>query len=141
MKIERTTTWSGMVAVTVAALLALAFASPAAQAASVDVTAETIQVVEAGGFADAEFTITVTNGESVPASNVSVVFADGLEVSFGNVAAGGSAQSAPQTRSIDTVEMPTRFSPVPVTLMFTLDGVNVESLTTLVVDLGAAPGQ
>ena len=140
MKIGRKTNWSAMVAVTGALFLALAFASPAAQAASVQVTAETIQVVEIDDFANVEFSLTVTNGTSVLASDVYVVFEDGVEVSVGDIAAGGSASSAPQTLTIDLLQMPTRNSPLPVTLNFTLDGVYEELPATLVVHLGVPAG-
>ena len=112
-----------------------------ASAQLVEATAQTIQVVESGAFVDVQFSITVTNGESSVASNVLVEFEDGLQVSVGDVSAGGSAVSAPETRTIDTSAMPTRNVPIPVTLRFALDGVNVELARTLVVHLGAPAGE
>jgi len=116
-------------------------AAPIASAQQVDATAQTIQAVESGAFADVQFRITVTNGESSVASNVSVVFADGLQVNLGDVGAGGSAVSAPETRVIDVSAEPSRNVPVPVTVKFTLDGVNVELDQTLVIFRGAPAGE
>ncbi len=137
MKTRRTTKWSGLAATSAAAFLALAISAPAALGASLGVTAETISVDELLDSVDAQVTLTVTNGGSVAASDVYVVFEDGVEVSVGDVAAGGSASSAPVDRSMDISEMPTRNFPVPVTLTFTLDGVYEELPATLVVHLGA----
>jgi len=81
-----------------------------------------------------EFRVTVTNGESSVASNVNVVFEDGVQLGVGDVAAGGSAVSAPEKRIVD---VSSRNTPLPVTLQFILDGVNVELATNLVVNLGA----
>ena len=137
MKTRRTTKWSGIAATSAAAFLALAISSPAALGASLDVSAETIAVVENfPNDQDAEISITVTNGESVLASDVYVVFEDGQDVSIGDVAPGGSAASAPVTRNIDSSEFPTHSFPVPVTLTFFLDGLYEELPTTLVVQLG-----
>ena len=137
MKTRRTTKLSGIAATSAAALLALAISSPAALGASLDVSAETISIVENfPNDQDAEISITVTNGESVLASDVYVVFEDGQEVSIGDVAPGGSAASAPVTRNIDSSEMPTHNFPVPVTLTFFLDGVYEELPASLTVELG-----
>ena len=136
MKTRRTTTWSGIAATSAAAFLALAISAPAALGASLGVTAETISVDELLDSADAQVSLTVTNGGSVAATDVYVVFEDGQEVSIGDVPPGGSAASAPQARTLDLVEMPSRNSPMPVTLTFTLDGVYEEMPATLFVHLG-----
>jgi len=125
-------------------LLAAAVGVAAASSASaqqVEATAQTVQILGSGAIVDAQFRITVTNGESSVASNVSVVFADGIQVSVGDVEAGGSAVSEQETRTLDTSEMPTHNFPVPVTLKFTLDGANVERAQTLIVRLGAPAEQ
>src|SRR6266576_1397706 len=57
-----------------------------ASAQQVQVTAQTLDVQENGGFADVQFRITVTNGESLVASNVQVAFDDAVQVTIGDVA-------------------------------------------------------
>jgi len=136
------TKWSWMAAASVAAILALVIASPAALGASLGVTAETIEAIDFDGIVDTQVTLTVTNNESVLASDVYVVFEDGLEVSVGDVAPGGSAESGLVTRTIDNSEYPSRSFPVQVTLTFFLDDVFEELPETLLVfDLGAPFGE
>jgi hypothetical protein len=137
MKTGQTKLWSGMTAITGAALLALALAFPAT-AQQVSATAQTTQVVENGDLVDAQFSLTVTNGATAQALGVIVVFEDGQEVAVGDIAPGGSAQSASGSRTLDLSAMPTRHYPVPATLVYSLGGVNVEAPTTVVFDLGSA---
>lgn len=112
-----------------------------ASAQRVEATAQTVEVVENGDLVDLKFRLAVTNGESSVAVNAWVVFADGQEVYVGDVAADGSASSAQQTRMIDVSATPTRHFPVPVTVRFTLNGVNVELTQTLVLHLYVPEGQ
>ena len=111
-----------------------------ASAQQVQAVAQGIQIQESAGLADVQFRIRVTNDESSMASNVLVVFEDGHQVGVGDVVSEGSALSAPQTRTIDLSSMPTRNFPLPVTLMFSLDGVNVELEQTLVFRLPVPSG-
>lgn len=111
-----------------------------ASAQQVSATAQTIAVAESGGAAEVQFKVTVTNGGSSAAANVIVVFADGLQLRVGDVAPEGSAVSEKETRTIDVSVLPTRSQPVPVTLKFAVDGVNVELAQTLVLNLGAPAG-
>jgi hypothetical protein len=118
------------------ALLAAGSASPAL-AQQVVAEVETISVSEIGTSADVQFRVTATNGEASVAVNVKVVWEDGVETNVGDVAPGGSAASATEQRIFDTSAMPTRNFPVPVTVRFTLDGVDVALAQTLIVGLGA----
>ena len=112
-----------------------------AAAQQIQATAQTIEATENGEQLDVQFRIAVTNGESVVASNVYVVFEDGGQVNVGDVAAEGSAVSAPERRTLDTSAAPTRNVPVPVTVKFSLaDGTNVELAQNLVFNLPAPAG-
>ena len=141
MKTRWMTKWSRMAAAITVPFLALLIASPAALGASLGVTAEKIEVIEQNDIADAQVSLTVTNHESILASDVYVVFEDGLEVLVGDIAPGGSATSGPVTQTIDYSEFPTRHFPVPVTLTFFLDDVFEELPTTVVVNLGSPSGE
>jgi hypothetical protein len=111
-----------------------------AVAQQLQATAETIEVVEHGEAIDAQFRVVVRNGESSAAVNVQVVFEDAVEVNLGNIAGDGSAVSAPERRMIDISAMPTRHVPVPVTVRFAVDGVEVELQQSLVIDRPAPAG-
>jgi hypothetical protein len=119
--------------------VAVVAASSTAAAQQVEAKAKVIKVVESGAFIDVQFTVTVSNRDSAVASNVFVIFKDGLQVGLGDVAPGTSAVSATQSESIDVASMPTRHVPVPVTVKFVFKGQNVEQSQTLVVDRPAPP--
>jgi hypothetical protein len=112
-----------------------------ASAQQVRATAETIEMVESGEYVDVQFRIVVRNEEPSVASNVHVIFEDGVQVNVGDVAPDVSATSAPERRIVDTSATPTRHIPVPVTVRFSLDGVDVESMQTLVVDRPTPEGE
>jgi hypothetical protein len=116
-------------------------AASRASAQQVEAIAQTIQVLGSGPTVDAQFRIVVNNGDASAASNVFVVFADGIQVAVADVEAAGSAVSEQVTRTLDTTENPSRSFPVPVTLKFTFDGANVEVAQTLIVRLSAPAEQ
>lgn len=101
--------------------------APMASAQIVQATAQRIQVVDNGdGHINLQFRITVTNGESAVASDVYVEFEDGSRVYVGDVPAGGSAVSAPQTQTFDISQWPSQHIPFKVFVTFQLGGKNVE---------------
>jgi hypothetical protein len=121
-----------------ALVIALASLSAGLGARSGHVSAQmvTSEVSVANGVADATFTIEVTNGAPTAASNVRVVFADGAEVSVGEVAAESKASSDSQRRVIDVSASPSRNFPIAATLKYSQDGEDVETSIVLTVRIG-----
>ena len=129
----------------VSSLVALAvvvvFASAsAASAQPVSAKAEVLSVSEGGDFIDVQLKVSVTNSDSSVASNVFVLFEDGLQIGLGDVAPGGSEVSQTQTQIINVSERPTHNLAVPVTLNYRLNGQDVEQKDTLYVRRPTAPG-
>ena len=83
------------------------------------------------GLADATFRIEVKNDEASAMSDVFVVFADNIELAVGNVPAEGSATSVEMTRSFDISASASKYTPIPVTLKYSVDGAQVESAITV----------
>ena len=113
---------------------ALLFATTSRAAAEVEVKPRVLSATENSGFIDVQFQVAASNSD-VAAVNVWVRFADGAQISLGDMAAGATAVSGVQTMTIDSSTLPTRNVPVPVKVLYVVDGVNVESDQTLLVSL------
>lgn len=107
------------------ALLGTLAATPT-EAAEVSIAATDATVTMANGVVSAQFRVAASNGEAGDATNLVVVFQDGTQVVVGDVAAGGTATSGPETLTFDVSNRPTRHQTLPVTLRFTLGGQAVE---------------
>ena len=83
------------------------------------------------GVADATFRIEVKNDEDAALSDVFVIFADDIQLAVGSVAAAASASSEEMTRSFNVAETPSKYTPIPVTLKYSVDGVAVETAVTV----------
>jgi hypothetical protein len=83
------------------------------------------------GLADATFRIEVKNDEESAMSDVFVVFADNVELAVGNVPAEGSATSGEMTRTFDISESASKYTPIRVTLKYSVDGAQVETPVTV----------
>lgn len=103
----------------------LAWTSPM-RAEELQVQALNPEVSVTGTTADARFTLKVANTTAAAADNLWVVFADGLEVLVGDIAAGGSATSQAITRSIDLSAEASQYVTLPVTLRYSSNGQAAE---------------
>jgi len=83
------------------------------------------------GLADATFRIEVKNDDESAMSDVFVVFADNVELAVGDVPAEGSATSGEMTRTFDISESVSKYTPIPVTLKYSVAGVQVETEVTV----------
>jgi len=110
-------------------LAAGVFAGAAEPTISASLVATEVRVTN--GIADATFRIEVTNGQATALSNVWVVFADNIELAIADVPAEGSASSEPITKTFDVSQSPSAYSSIPVTLKYTVDGVQKEAPETV----------
>ena len=129
---------SSLVALAVVAVFASASAASAQQIAA---KAQVVSVAESGDFVDVQLKVAVTNDDSSVATNVFVVFPDGLQVGLGDVAPGQSAVSETEHETISIAGDPSRNLAIPVTLKFRINDRDVEKADTLYVRRAAAPGQ
>lgn len=125
--------------VTLAVVAVFASAS-AASAQNLSAKAEVVSVTEGGDFVEVQLKVSVTNSNSSVASNVFVLFEDGLQIGLGDVAPGGSEVSQTQQQTINISERPTHNLAVPVTLSYRFNGQDVEQKATLYVRRPTAPG-
>jgi hypothetical protein len=125
--------------VTLAVVAVFASAS-AASAQNLSAKAEVVSVTEGGDFIDVQLKVSVTNSDSSVASNVFVMFEDGLQVGLGDVEPGGSQVSQTQTQTLKVSDRPTHNLAVPVTLNYRFKGRDVEQRDTLFVRRPTAPG-
>jgi len=125
--------------VTLAVVAVFASAS-AASAQSLSAKAEVVSVTEGGDFIDVQLKVSVTNSGSSVASNVFVLFEDGLQIGLGDVAPGRSRVSQTQKQTINVSDRPTHNLAVPVTLSYRFKGQDVEQKDTLYVRRPTAPG-
>lgn len=112
----------------------LAWTSPM-RAEELQVQALNAEVAVTGTVADARFAIKVANATAVAAENLWVVFADGLEVQVGDVAAGGSATSQAVTRSIDLSSEASKYVTLPVRLRYSSNGQAAEAAGTVTLEI------
>ncbi|HEX6164789.1 MAG TPA: hypothetical protein VFZ31_15580 [Vicinamibacterales bacterium] len=117
-----------LVAVAVALGASLLTAREPRVSAAMLTSAVTIQ----NGIADATFKIEITNEEPTAMSDVFVVFADNMQLSVGSVPAEGSATSGEMTRSFDVSDNPSKYTAIPVTLKYSVDGVSVEAAINII---------
>jgi hypothetical protein len=106
-------------------------ATPAGAQEQFEVRAVAAEVTVQGNYVTATFKIEVANKETTPLTNVFVTFSDGATTSLGDVAAGATIQSEPQTRMIDRSNGPQSSAiPLPVTVQFSYgeQAVQVERL-------------
>jgi hypothetical protein len=122
------------------ALVAVFASASAASAQNLSAKAEVVSVTEGGDFIDVQLKVSVTNGDSSVASNVFVLFEDGLQVGLGDLAPGGSEVSQTHKQTINVTERPTHHLAVPVTLSYRFKGQDVEQKDTLFVRRPTAPG-
>lgn len=113
-----------------AACAALAAPTRAFETPQVTASAEEASVIVTEGRAQATFKIRVTNNEASALGNVFVEYADGNGVTLGDIAAGASKASDPETRTF-AVEIPSKNHSLPVTLKFVLNGDAREVPATL----------
>ena len=123
----------GLSSLVTLAVVAVFVSASAASAQNLSAKAEVVSVSEGGDFIDVELKVSVTNSASSVASNVIVLFEDGLQVGVGDVAAGGSEVSQTQHQTINVSERPSHNLPVHVTLKYTFNGQDVEQKDTLYV--------
>jgi hypothetical protein len=69
-----------------------------------------------------KFSIKVTNDEESAMTNLFVIFSDDTSVAIGDVPGGKTVVSAPQSRTIDLSDHPSRNIPIKVKLKFDVDG-------------------
>ena len=128
---------SSLVALAVVAVFASASAASAQQVAA---KAQVLSVTEGGDFVDVQLKVSVTNSDSSVATNVFVIFEDGLHVGLGDVAPSGSKVSLTQRQTINVSQHPSRNLTLPVKLTYRFKGKDVEQKATLYVRRPAAPG-
>jgi hypothetical protein len=112
-------------------LIVLSSTAPHAIAPRISATLVASSVSVQNGLADATFRIEVKNDEESAMSDVFVVFADNVELAVGNVPAEGTATSGEMTRSFDISESASKYTPIRVTLKYSVDGVQVETEVTV----------
>lgn len=113
----------------------VALVASASAHAGVAANAVGSQLTEANGVATATFKIQVENSDQADITNARVVFAGGIEVAVGDVAAGATVVSAQQKFVFDaSTLMPTKHVPVPVTLKYLAGGVETEVSAFIVLD-------
>jgi len=78
------------------------------------------------GLAQVSFKVAVTNDARSAMTNVFVIFADGTELSVGDVAPQATVTTEQQSRTIDVAESGSRTVVMNVTLKYAIDGENVE---------------
>ena len=117
-------------------IAALALSSAVSNADVPRVTATMIAsaVSVQNGLADATFRIEIKNDEESALSDLFVVFADNIELAVGAVPAEGSATSGEMTRSFDISESPSKYTPIPVTLKYSVNGVPVEAAVNVLLE-------
>jgi len=115
------------------AIVAVFASASAASAQNLSAKDEVVSVTEGGDFVEVELKVAVTNSASSVASNVFVLFEDGLQIGLGDVAAGGSQVSQTQKQTINVSQRPTHNVAVPVTLSYRFKGQDVEQKDTLYV--------
>ena len=122
----------------VAAVIALSAAINYAHAEPQRVSANLIasDVTVQNGIADSTFRIEIKNDDAVPLEDLLIVFADDVQLSVGTVPGEGSATSEEMTRSFDISESPSENTPISITLKFSVDGVQVEQQTNVVLKAG-----
>lgn len=130
----------GISSLVILAVVAVFASASAASAQNLSAKAEVISVTEGGDFIEVQLKVSVTNSDSSVASNVFVLFEDGMQIGLGDVAPGGSAVSQTQKQTINVSEHPTRNLAVPVTLSYRFKGQDVEQKAALYVRRAAAPG-
>ena len=120
---------------TCAVLWCAAVVPAAAQRISAELEITQLSVVN--GVAEATFKVVVKNEEDMSLAGVWLVFADGFEVSAGDVPAEGSGASESVTRTFDLSEhgetLNVRFD---ATLKYSVNGNAVEQPTFVVLRLG-----
>jgi hypothetical protein len=112
----------------------MAIATSDTRAHSGQVTAQLMasEVLASDDAADVTFTIEVVNGGASAAAGVRVVFADGAEVTVGDVAGESTASSQSQRRIVARTT-PSHNIPLEATLKYTSDGEAVEQSIILTV--------
>lgn len=126
-------TLSKIRAVVVVAAVALSGAGASADA-RVTATMVTSAVSVQNGIADATFRIEIKNDEDTAMSDVFIVFADNIELAVGSVPAAGTGTSGEMTRSFDISESPSKYTPIPVTLKYSVNGVGVETAVNILLE-------
>jgi hypothetical protein len=116
--------------------LAMLVSTPLTSAQRVSAELEASQISIVNDVAEATFKVVVTNEESTPIAQAWLVFADGYEVSVGDVPAEGSTASEPTTRTFDlSGHIRSLNVPFEATLKYSADGNAVEQATTVVLRL------
>jgi len=108
-------------------LILLCAAAPRASEPRVTAALLTSSVSVQNGLADATFRVEVKNDEAWAMSDVFVVFADNVELAVGNVPAEGSATSDEMTRTFDVSHSASKYTAIPATLKYSVDGVAFET--------------
>lgn len=106
-----------------------------ASAQDLSLQAVDVSVSGSGETTQATFRIAVSNPGDAAATNVRVVFADGVESYVGDVEAGGKTSSQPETRTLDLVATPTQNVPLKVTVKYSSGDAPVEQAAILTVRL------
>lgn len=101
------------------------------QETPLSVEAVDAKVTVTDGVATASFAIKVTNRGAAAASSVSVVFGDGTTAAVADLAPEQSRTTGVQEKAFTYPEGSSRNFPVPVTLLFTYEGVAAEAETRL----------
>ena len=112
--------------------MVVAIAGSVAAHARIDVLAVDSEVTESNGLATAKFKVQVSNHEETVMTSVRIVFEGGIEVAMSDVAADATVTTGGQKFMFDITNMPpTRSFPVPVTVKFSINGVESETTAIL----------
>jgi hypothetical protein len=116
--------------------LAVCAAGTVAQAAEPQLNIQAVQsdVVVTEGVVDATFGIEVTNMGMVPAADLLVMLPDSTEIALGDVPAGGTVVSEPETHVLQT-DSPSNNIPFDVTLSYVANEGAVEETGLLVLSV------
>ena len=124
-----------------AVLLALCVFVSRADAQRIMASLDASAITVTNDVAEATFKVVVKNEESSAMANVWLIFADGFEVSVGDVPAEDSGASESVTRSFDLSEQIKSLAvPFTATLKYSVDGNSVEQQTTVVLHLDQPQG-